>query len=574
MDGVLDEAPPSRHRHVASPRRGVDTLDREVLVVAKDRRHRRPELLADEQVPQGAEHRGGAQHQADLGRDPGVVHDGGQGLARRPGRGRAASRRTPRTHGAAAASTTAPWAAVGVHTHTASQRSSTAATLASTSAPFTAANPSARSASRSWTATTAASTTPARIMACRPMAWAQAITPVPTNPILTTVLQTTLPMMDRDELLAAGDHNLASTMRLYATTAPGAMLEDDGRLLLYSTSATWPGPYHNGAMRLDRSLAPDEVLARAAAFFVVAPRLLRVGRGARRYRPGIERARRRVRRHLGAGAPRLAIEHRLDPGRGTGRRHARRGHRRRGPARLPGRDRRGLRRRLPPPRRGRSTIRDHAAPRVLRMCAPWWRARTGDRCRPPWWWRRGRWPGSSWSGRSPAPGAAASGSCARAGPWGPVSTSAPGPSCSRHPRRASPCTSGSDSSRCRATAGATGRPRHVGAPRECATDPTTTQGRTTMSDDRRRSRRTRGRERRRQGAGARAHLPSYRRRRRHLATGEGGAQRRRFGVVGVGEVARLLARSPVPVALRQVGPRRGGAAPRPLQPARPVRHRG
>jgi hypothetical protein len=74
--------------------------------------------------------------------------------------------------------------------------------------------------------------------------------------------------MDRDDLLAAGDHNLATTMRLYATTAPGAALEDDGRLLLFSTSRTWPGPYHNGAIRLDRSLAPVEVLARARAFFV------------------------------------------------------------------------------------------------------------------------------------------------------------------------------------------------------------------------------------------------------------------------------------------------------------------
>jgi hypothetical protein len=77
--------------------------------------------------------------------------------------------------------------------------------------------------------------------------------------------------MDRDELLAAGDRNLAATMRLYATTAPGAALEDDGRLLLYSTSATWPGPYHNGAIRLDRTLAPAEVLARAATFFSARP---------------------------------------------------------------------------------------------------------------------------------------------------------------------------------------------------------------------------------------------------------------------------------------------------------------
>src|ERR1700681_780668 len=125
---------------------------------------------------------------------------------------------------ATAASTTAPWAAVGVHTHTASTRSSTSAALDTTSAPLSEPNPSARSSSRSCTATTAASITPARIIAWMPMAWAPAIISVPTNPILTTALQTTLPMMDRDDLLAAGDHNLASTMRLYAATALGAVL--------------------------------------------------------------------------------------------------------------------------------------------------------------------------------------------------------------------------------------------------------------------------------------------------------------------------------------------------------------
>src|ERR1019366_4817860 len=214
---------------------------------------------------------------------------------------------------AAAASTTAPCAAVGVHTHTASQRSSTAAALGTTSAPFTAANPSARSSSRSWTATTAASTTPAWIMACKPTARARASTPVPTNPDLTTVLPTSLPMMDRDELLAGGDHNLASTMRLYATTAPGAMLEDDGRLLLYSTSSTWPGPYHNGAMRLDRSLAPDEVLRRAAAFFAPRPGYcvwIAAHADADLEQTALEAGYASI---SAVGAPRLAIEHRLDP---------------------------------------------------------------------------------------------------------------------------------------------------------------------------------------------------------------------------------------------------------------------
>jgi ribosomal protein S18 acetylase RimI-like enzyme len=73
--------------------------------------------------------------------------------------------------------------------------------------------------------------------------------------------------VDRGELLVQGDRNLAETLRLYARTAPQAAIEDDGRLLLVSTLRTWPAPYHNGCIRLDRSMAPAEVLARAEAFF-------------------------------------------------------------------------------------------------------------------------------------------------------------------------------------------------------------------------------------------------------------------------------------------------------------------
>ncbi|HLI73141.1 MAG TPA: GNAT family N-acetyltransferase [Acidimicrobiales bacterium] len=73
--------------------------------------------------------------------------------------------------------------------------------------------------------------------------------------------------MDRAELLAYGDANLAATLRHYARTTPGAHLEDDGRLLLVSTSTAWPGPYHNGAFRLDHAVDPSEVLLRAEGFF-------------------------------------------------------------------------------------------------------------------------------------------------------------------------------------------------------------------------------------------------------------------------------------------------------------------
>jgi ribosomal protein S18 acetylase RimI-like enzyme len=73
--------------------------------------------------------------------------------------------------------------------------------------------------------------------------------------------------MDKRELLAAADRNLAFTLAHFARTAPAATVEEDGGLLLVSTSATWPGPYHNAALRLDRSVSPFEVTSRAEAFF-------------------------------------------------------------------------------------------------------------------------------------------------------------------------------------------------------------------------------------------------------------------------------------------------------------------
>ena len=73
--------------------------------------------------------------------------------------------------------------------------------------------------------------------------------------------------MDREELLRGGDHNLATTLRLYAATAPGAVVEDGDGVLIVSTSRTWPAPYHNGCIRLDPSVPPAQVLARAEAFF-------------------------------------------------------------------------------------------------------------------------------------------------------------------------------------------------------------------------------------------------------------------------------------------------------------------
>jgi ribosomal protein S18 acetylase RimI-like enzyme len=120
--------------------------------------------------------------------------------------------------------------------------------------------------------------------------------------------------MDRDELLAAGDRNLAATLRLYATTAPGAALSDDGRLLLVSTSPSWPGPYHNGAIRLDPSLPVEDVLSGAQGFFadrspgycvwIAAHTDADLEAGA--LQAGYAQI-------SATGAPRLALEHPLEP---------------------------------------------------------------------------------------------------------------------------------------------------------------------------------------------------------------------------------------------------------------------
>jgi ribosomal protein S18 acetylase RimI-like enzyme len=73
--------------------------------------------------------------------------------------------------------------------------------------------------------------------------------------------------VDRAAQLDAGDRNLVATLSHFARTNPGAVLEDDGRVLLFSLSRTWPGPYHNGVVRIDRTIGTAALLDRARAFF-------------------------------------------------------------------------------------------------------------------------------------------------------------------------------------------------------------------------------------------------------------------------------------------------------------------
>jgi ribosomal protein S18 acetylase RimI-like enzyme len=121
--------------------------------------------------------------------------------------------------------------------------------------------------------------------------------------------------VDRDELLAAADRNLAFTLRHMAAAAPGSSVEDDGRLLLVSNSPSWPGPYHNGALRLDRSFPAADVLARAAPFFSGRCPGFCVWIAAHADLDLEERALAAGYASLGEGAPRMAIDHPLEPAR-------------------------------------------------------------------------------------------------------------------------------------------------------------------------------------------------------------------------------------------------------------------
>jgi GNAT superfamily N-acetyltransferase len=120
--------------------------------------------------------------------------------------------------------------------------------------------------------------------------------------------------VDLDALLAAGDRNLATVLRVGARTAPDGVLEDDGRLLLVSLNRTWPAPYTNGAFRLDRSLPPGEVLARARDFFAGRSSGYCVWVAAHAdadlEAAALENGLAQI---TPTGAPRMALDHRLPP---------------------------------------------------------------------------------------------------------------------------------------------------------------------------------------------------------------------------------------------------------------------
>ena len=72
------------------------------------------------------------------------------------------------------------------------------------------------------------------------------------------------------ELTALADQTLAEYIR-YLTAYGGQLHERDG-LLLFAGAHRQPNPYRNGVLRVDDTLTPDEVFARAERFFTMQRR--------------------------------------------------------------------------------------------------------------------------------------------------------------------------------------------------------------------------------------------------------------------------------------------------------------
>jgi hypothetical protein len=89
-----------------------------------------------------------------------------------------------------------------------------------------------------------------------------------TNPLSDADQLGALP--SRAELTALADLTLAEYIR-YLTGYGGQLHERDG-LLLFAGAHRQPNPYRNGVLRIDGTLAPDEVFSRAERFFTMQRR--------------------------------------------------------------------------------------------------------------------------------------------------------------------------------------------------------------------------------------------------------------------------------------------------------------
>jgi hypothetical protein len=117
--------------------------------------------------------------------------------------------------------------------------------------------------------------------------------------------------MHGSELLRAGDLNLVEVLRQFARSQPGGVVHEEAGVTMFAGSATWPGPFDNGAFALDCRAAPAEVLALAKEFFGGLGRAYCVWAGDH-LDPALEDAARAAGlASLGDGTPQMVRHHRL-----------------------------------------------------------------------------------------------------------------------------------------------------------------------------------------------------------------------------------------------------------------------
>jgi hypothetical protein len=75
------------------------------------------------------------------------------------------------------------------------------------------------------------------------------------------------PIVERTEVLRLFNNNLASYVKLLAESAPGGEWSERDGAVLFAGAHAYPGTHTNGVLRLTDEIPPDELLARADAFF-------------------------------------------------------------------------------------------------------------------------------------------------------------------------------------------------------------------------------------------------------------------------------------------------------------------
>ena len=182
VDGVLDQAASAGLLHVGPPLRAVGALNGKYWSSRKTTAMGRPSGPTATRS-RSSRNTGAERSTRPTGPVPAARRPPQPGVGTGPGRWPAVSRRRWPGRPPGPRSTAVRCAAVGVQIQTASQRSTSSCQIADDLGPMAEANPAPAFSPRVVDDVMSASMWPATIMACRLSPWAQAISPVPANPI-------------------------------------------------------------------------------------------------------------------------------------------------------------------------------------------------------------------------------------------------------------------------------------------------------------------------------------------------------------------------------------------------------